>query len=48
MPNGSYDLIVWKVGYEAPSSTVVVNKDVTVQVEVLTVPPENPDEAWLM
>jgi hypothetical protein len=48
MPNGIYDLNVWKVGYEAPSRTVEVNEDVTVQVEVLIVPPENPDEAWLM
>jgi uncharacterized membrane protein len=48
MPKGTYDLNVWKVGYEAPSQTVEVNDDVTVQIEVLVVPQENPDEAWLM
>ena len=48
MPNGIYDLNVWKVGYEAAPRTVEVNEDVTVQVEALIVPEENPDEAWLM
>ena len=48
MPTGTYDLNIWKVGYEAPSTTVDVNEDVTVQVEVLVVPKEDPDAAWLM
>jgi hypothetical protein len=48
MSTGRYDLNVWKVGYETPSKTVEVNADVTVQVEVLKVPEENPDAAWSM
>jgi hypothetical protein len=48
LPNGSYDLNIWKVGYEAPSQTVEMNEDVTVQVEALVVPKEDPDAAWLM
>jgi hypothetical protein len=48
MPKGTYDLTVWKVGYEAPGTTVDIDEDVTVQVEVAIVPPENPDAAWLM
>jgi len=48
LPKGIYDLDVWKVGYEAPSTSVEVDEDITVQVEVLTVPEENPDAAWLM
>jgi uncharacterized membrane protein len=48
MPAGTYDLNIWKVGYEAPSTTVEVNEDVTVQIEVLVVPKEDPDAAWLM
>jgi hypothetical protein len=48
MPKGTYDLAVWKVGYEAPVQTVDVHDDVSVQVEAVIVPPENPDAAWLM
>jgi hypothetical protein len=48
MPKGTFDLTVWKVGYEAPSLTVEVQDDVTVRVEAVIVPPENPDAAWLM
>lgn len=48
MPKGIYELTVWKVGYEAPGRTVDIRADVSVQVEVAVVPPENPDAAWLM
>jgi len=48
MPKGTYDLTVWKVGYEAPGRIVDVREDVSVLVEVVIVPPENPDAAWLM
>jgi hypothetical protein len=48
MPKGVYDLNVWKVGFEAPARTVELNENVFVEVEVLTVPEENPDAAWLM
>jgi uncharacterized membrane protein len=48
MPKGSYDLTVWKVGYEAPGKTVDVHEDASVRVEAAIVPPENPDAAWLM
>jgi hypothetical protein len=48
MPKGTYDLAVWKVGYEAPVQTVDVHEDASVQVEAVIVPPENPDAAWLM
>ena len=48
LPNGYYELTVWKVGYDAPGLTVDIHKDVSVQVEAVIVPPENPDAAWLM
>jgi hypothetical protein len=48
MPKGTYDLTVWKVGYEAPGRIVDIHDDVSVQVEVVIVQPENPDAAWLM
>jgi hypothetical protein len=48
MPKGTYDLTVWKVGYEAPGRTVDIHEDVSIRIEVAIVPPENPDAAWLM
>jgi hypothetical protein len=48
MPKGIYDLNVWKVGYEAPTKTVELDDNVFVEVEVVALPEENPDAAWLM
>jgi hypothetical protein len=48
MPRGTYDLDVLKTGYEAVSRVVDVNGDVTVEVEVAVIPPENPDAYWLL
>jgi hypothetical protein len=48
LPNGSYEITVWKVGYDTPGLTVDIHEDVSVQVEAVIVPPENPDAAWLM
>jgi hypothetical protein len=48
MPKGIYDLNVWKVGYEAPAKTVELNTNIFVEVEVVSLPEENPDAAWLM
>ena len=47
MPQGTYSLDVLKTGYETPSRVLDVNDDVTVEVEVAVVPPENPDAYWL-
>ena len=48
LPGGVYDLSVWKVGYEAPGRTVELNGNVSIEVEALPLPEENPDTAWLM
>ncbi len=48
LPGGVYDLSVWKVGYEAPARTVELNGNASVEVEILRLPEENPDTAWLM
>jgi hypothetical protein len=48
LPKGSYDLDVWKSGYEAPTTTIAIDTDVTVEVAIAAVPEENPDAAWLM
>jgi hypothetical protein len=47
VPRGTYSLDVLKTGYEAFSRDLEVNADVTVEVEVAVVPPENPDVYWL-
>ena len=44
---GTYSLDVLKTGYEALSRVLDVNGDVTVEVEVAIIPPENPDAYWL-
>jgi hypothetical protein len=48
MPKGVYELNIWKVGYEAPTRTVCVDKNILIEIEVLSVPKEDPDSAWLM
>lgn len=48
MPKGSYELQVWKVGYEAPARRVEIQDDAAVQVELLAVPEEDPDARWKM
>ena len=35
---GTYELAIWKVGYEAPSRALDVSKDLTVRVEVVVLP----------
>jgi hypothetical protein len=47
MPKGTYGLDVLKTGYEPLSRVLDVNGDVTVEVEVAIIPPENPDAYWL-
>ena len=47
LPQGTYEVDVLKTGYEALSRVLDVNGDVTVEVEVAVIPPENPDAYWL-
>lgn len=48
LPKGCYNLVVWKAGYDAPPIAVEVQADAAVEVELLTVPEEDPDAAWRM
>jgi hypothetical protein len=48
LPRGVYELNVWKVGCEAPARTITVNANLSLAVEVVSVPEEDPDAAWLM
>jgi len=35
---GTYELVIWKVGYEAPARALEVSKDLTIRVEVEVLP----------
>ena len=48
MPKGTYDLHVWKSAYEAPGRPIEIEGDLSVEVEALFVPEEDPDNAWTM
>jgi methionine-rich copper-binding protein CopC len=48
LPKGSYDLNVWKSGYEAPTTAITVDADIAVDVTIRPVPEENPDNLWQM
>ena len=45
---GRYDLNVWKVGFEVIGRTVDINDDISLQIEALALPPEDPDAVWQM
>jgi hypothetical protein len=48
MPKGTYDLHVWKAAYEAPAHSIEIKDDVSIEVEAVFVPEEDPDNAWTM
>jgi hypothetical protein len=48
LPKGSYDINVWKSGYEAPTTAITVDADLAVDVAITPAPEENPDNLWQM
>jgi hypothetical protein len=48
MPKGAYDLNIWKSGYDAPTASVVIDTDRTMEIAITPMPEENPDAAWQM
>lgn len=46
VPQGSYELAVWKSGYDAPPRTLDISADTGIEVEAEVVPPENPYAPW--
>jgi hypothetical protein len=48
MPEGIYELHIWKVGHQAPTRPVQLDKSTLVEIEALSVPEEDPDAVWLM
>ena len=49
LPKSTYELIVRKRDYEAPSMTVEVDRETTVEIQACLVPETNPDEeeVWM-
>jgi hypothetical protein len=43
---GTYELNIWKVGYEAPARMVAIDADAAVEVAAAVVPEEDPDALW--
>jgi hypothetical protein len=48
MPKGTYELRLWKVGYDAPPQSVQIGADAVIEVEALTITEEDPDARWKM
>src|SRR5262249_3770980 len=48
MPKGTFDLVIWKAGYENPTQPMTVSEDASIVVEVEKLPEENPDAHWTM
>ena len=48
MPKGVYDLIIWKAGYEAPTTRVQLDNNMIIEIKAVPAPTEDPDTAWLM
>jgi hypothetical protein len=45
---GTFDLIVWKAGYESSPLPMEINTDLVVEVEAVKLPEDNPDTYWTM
>jgi hypothetical protein len=43
---GTFELNIWKVGYDAPPRMVEVDADATIEVEAIVVPEYDPDAGW--
>jgi len=46
IPKGTYELVVWKVGYDVPIQSTEVHADRVIEVEAVAVPEEDPDAIW--
>ena len=48
LPRGTYELTVWKAGFEVPDQPVQVDADLSLKIEAVTLPEEDPDAIWQM
>jgi hypothetical protein len=43
---GRYELVVWKTGYDAPTTPLVVEADAVVAIDAKLLPEDDPDAVW--
>jgi hypothetical protein len=43
---GTYELVMWKAGYDAPVTPLAVEADATVAINAKTLPEDDPDAVW--
>jgi hypothetical protein len=43
---GSYELVMWKAGYDAPTMPLAVEADATVAIDAKILPEDDPDSHW--
>ena len=48
LPKGRYELNVWKAGYDIAPTTLEFDKDVSIEIEAIVAPEEDPDAHWKM
>lgn len=48
LPKGTYELAIWKVGYEAEPRTLTVDADLAVEIAATILPEDDPDALWQM
>jgi hypothetical protein len=48
LPKGSYELIVWKVGYEVPIRKLDIDQDITHEVGLVAADEYDPESSWEM
>src|SRR4249919_3513048 len=46
LAKGRYELVVWKAGYDAPATPIIIDADAFAQIEMRAVPQADPDAVW--
>jgi hypothetical protein len=46
LAKGRYELVVWKAGYDAPTTPLTIDADAVVQIDARPLPEPDPDAVW--
>ena len=46
LAKGRYELVVWKAGYDAPATPIIIDADAFAQIDARAVPEPDPDAVW--
>jgi hypothetical protein len=46
LAKGRYELVVWKAGYDAPTTPLTIDADAFMQIDARAVPEPDPDAVW--